>query len=377
MNAQPFFARLLQGNYNDLKVVDNNSTSTLLTRYTPPSDPSSANGLRIFFEVVSRTVIYVGFAVFFFGCQTSCTHFMHNLQRLWLHIFVAAMAAPSMLRYAFMGFRETQGQNIAVHPSAWEGGLPLELYYSSPSYFQQYYSDVGFLRNVYNIAVAFVVLMVFAVIAHLVLGRCGFSRNFKDNVLWRHLRVTFVKRPYFVFNSVVFYQYGTLLIAATLQFTGFTNKTAQGSFGGLNSAGAIVAFILATVYPLVQFYYLRRKRARMGEAKIEFANRYGEIFYRFLPVDVWVEEAEGITYAELIYNLFRFGELWWFVVVAVLMSASPQAQCFLLIISNLLHLVMVLFTGLSNSLPFKLAKVFELAFFIGIEIVLLVCQSQI
>lgn len=104
--------------------------------------------------------------------------------------------------------------------------------------------------------------------ANLVLGRCNFSRNFKDSVLWRHLRITFVKRPFFVFSSIVFYQYLSLVLACTLQFTGFMNKTNKGVFGGLNAAGAVVAFIIATVYPLVQFLYLQKRRQSMQDARI-------------------------------------------------------------------------------------------------------------
>jgi hypothetical protein len=378
VSDKPFFtARLLQsGSYESLKVVDNNASYAQLTRYTPTQNANGVDGVRIFFEVVSRAVIYIGFAFFFIGCQTSCTPFMHNLQKIWLHIFVAALAAPSALRYAFVGFRETQDQNIAVHPSSWESGLPSELYYNTPSYFQQYYTDVGFFRNIYNIAIAFLILGIFSIVAHFVLGRCDFSRHFKDNVLWRHLRITFVKRPYFIFYSIVYYQYLTLIMACTLQFTGFTNQTNQGVFGGLNSAGAIVAFIFATIFPLAHFYYLQKKRKEMEEAKIEFANRYGEIFQEFLPVDVWVEESTGVTEAEQFYNLFRIGEIWWICIVATVLYPNPQGQCFLLMITNLVHLVIVLFTSLSQSLYYKLGKVFELAFFAGLEIIMLVCQSQ-
>lgn len=243
--------------------MDNNSSYAELTRYTPPSSPDSVNGMRIFFEVVSRAVIYVGFAAFFFGCQTSCTHFMHNLQKIWLHIFVAALAAPSALRYALIGFRETQGQNIAINPSSWESGLPYELYYNTPSYFEQYYTDVGFFRNIYNIAVAFLILGIVAIVMNLLLGKCDVSRNFKDNIFWRHMRVTFVKRPFFVLNSILFYQYLSLVIACALQFTALKNSTNQGAFGGLNAAGAVVAFILATIYPLFHLYYLRRQQASL------------------------------------------------------------------------------------------------------------------
>jgi hypothetical protein len=30
---------------------------------------------------------------------------MHNLQKLWLHLFLASLAAPSLLRQALTGFR--------------------------------------------------------------------------------------------------------------------------------------------------------------------------------------------------------------------------------------------------------------------------------
>ncbi len=83
-----------------------------------------------------------------------------------------------------------------------------------------------------------------------------------------------------------------------------------------------------------------------------------------------------MTYAEQMYNLFRFGELWWFALIATGMHGSPQAQCFLLMITNFAHLVLVLFTQFSRTFEFKLLKVFELAFFSGLEILILVCQSQ-
>jgi hypothetical protein len=83
-----------------------------------------------------------------------------------------------------------------------------------------------------------------------------------------------------------------------------------------------------------------------------------------------------VTYAEQIYNLFRFGELWWLALIATGLHGSPQAQCFLLMITNFAHLVLELFTNLSGTFQFKLLKVFELAFFSGLEILILVCQTQ-
>lgn len=124
VNSHPFFPRLLQADYSKLKVVENNSTQTTIARYTPVENAKAIDGIRIFFEVVSRMVIYVGLAMLLIGCPTVCTHFMHNLQKLWLHIFLAALAVPSLLKFSLIGFRETQNQNIAIHPTAWEAALP-------------------------------------------------------------------------------------------------------------------------------------------------------------------------------------------------------------------------------------------------------------
>lgn len=103
VSTQPFFARLLAVNYTSSKVVDNTQSDTPLTRFSPVDHPEAVSGLRTFFQVVSRFVIYVGFACFFLGLQTVCTHFMHNLQKIWLHIFLASLTAPALLRYALSG----------------------------------------------------------------------------------------------------------------------------------------------------------------------------------------------------------------------------------------------------------------------------------
>lgn len=85
------------------------------------------------------------------------------------------------------------------------------------------------------------------------------SRKTTTNILFRHLNVTFFKRPFFVFNSIIFYQYLTLVLACSLQFLSLYNQTNQGTYEGLNAAAAVMAFILATLYPIIHFLYLRAK----------------------------------------------------------------------------------------------------------------------
>jgi hypothetical protein len=90
---------------SSIKTLDTTISSISLERFTPISNKSAINGLKTFFEVISRIVIYLGFFSFFIGCQTSCTHFMHNLQKIWIHIYVASLTIPSVLKYTLIGFR--------------------------------------------------------------------------------------------------------------------------------------------------------------------------------------------------------------------------------------------------------------------------------
>ena len=104
---------------NRLKSLSNNVATALVGRFTPISSSAGADGLTTFFQVITRMIIYLGFASFFIGCITPCTHFMHNIQKIWVHIYVAALTVPSILRYCLTGFRECQDQNITIHPTEW------------------------------------------------------------------------------------------------------------------------------------------------------------------------------------------------------------------------------------------------------------------
>lgn len=196
-----------------------------------------------------------------------------------------------------------------------------------------------------------------------------------NNIFLRHLKVTYHRRPFFYFNSVVFYQYLSLMLACFLQFTSIYNKTDQGSFSGVTAAAAIIAFVLGTIYPIFHFLWLRHKQNTIGRDKaIEYANRYHEIFFRFVHKNIW--EGSEITYAERVYNIYRFGEIWWFTLVATALYYNPQAQLYLMIITFALHMFVLLFTSLSRNNFFKVLKSLELALFVGLEIIMLVCQTD-
>jgi hypothetical protein len=53
-------------------------------------------------------------------------------------------------------------------------------------------------------------------------------------------------------------------------------------------------------------------------------------------------------------------------VVVTALAYSPQAQLYLLLITQGIHLFVVLYTPISRNSFFKFCKVIELAFFVGL-----------
>jgi hypothetical protein len=94
-------------------------------------------------------------------------------------------------------------------------------------------------------------------------GSVDFSRRFTSNKFIRHMKITFYRKVYFVFNSIIFYQYLTVCLACTLQFIDLSNNTHQQPFTGINAAAAVIAFVLATLYPLSHFFYMSYKEKDM------------------------------------------------------------------------------------------------------------------
>ena len=62
--------------------------------------------------------------------------------------------------------------------------------------------------------------------------------------------------------------------------------------------------------------------------------------------------------------------------MATALTYNPQAQLFLMIITFSLHMLLLLFTGISRNSFFKAVKSLELALFVGLEIIMLVCQTD-
>ena len=184
---------------------------------------------------------------------------MHNFQKIWVRIYVASLVLSPIFKVALLGFRESQNQNIAINPDGWEASLPDPLYFDVPAQYELYYEDNSFFRNIYSVGLAFLILVVVYVIGFLVFR----NRLVKeDEFVLKHFKITYSETPYFYFNSIIFYQYFTVVLACCFQFMDLRPRNNTNSaFPDVNAAAAVIAFILATIYPWFHFFYMRSRKA--------------------------------------------------------------------------------------------------------------------
>ena len=88
-------------------------------------------------------------------------------------------------------------------------------------------------------------------------------------------------------------------------------------------------------------------------------------------------DIEPVHLSHFIYNVFRFGELWWTAIIVCLIYNSPFTQAFILMLLNGFHFFYVLFSSKNRGKGFRFLKAFELLFFTGIDILILVMVTLV
>ena len=201
----------------------------------------------------------------------------------------------------------------------------------------------------------------------------------EDNRVLRHFKISFGLTTYFYWNSIIFYQYFTVVIACFLQFLDLNaSHSSTSAFSTISSISAFIAFLFVTVYPIVNFMFMRSRKTSLitnhedsNEELVTgtavFKNKYAEVFFRFMKL-----EKLPVYDSHLLYNTFRFGELWWIGIVAIAFYDSGFTQAFLLVILNGLHFFFVLFSSFNTSKRLRILKALELFFFLGLETLILI-----
>jgi hypothetical protein len=163
--------------------------------------------------------MYGGLISFVIGWQSVFTGAVHNLQRLWIHMFLATNYLPSNFKVTLSGLSIVQ--NLPFLPLRTQTNivnklLPDNYFSSCPVAYIQYYRDVSFARNIYQV-VFFVILLalVFGVLT--ILYRT--VRWLRDSKVWLYRYYNYLtNRPYWLIDSLVYFQYIAVMYAIFAQF---------------------------------------------------------------------------------------------------------------------------------------------------------------
>ena len=237
-----------------LKFLDSNHSEVQLGRFDRVTDPSAYN-CRSALRVIGKIVLYGGLLSFFFGWQSIFIGALHNLQRLWLHIYIASNFLPSNFKIALSGLSIVQDLPflpITTQSSIMSKLLPLGYVSDCPSIYTQYFRDVSFARNIYQVVLFSIFFTAFWTLLIVLFRTVRWMRSSKA---WLYAYYFYISnRPYWLFDSLVYFQYVTTIYAVMAQFI---DKAHLPPASNLNLAAAVITFIFGVAWPIFQAVYLK------------------------------------------------------------------------------------------------------------------------
>jgi len=201
-----------------LKFLDSNQSEVEFSRYDRVQEASAYN-CRTALNIVAKIVVYGGLLSFFVGWQSAFTGALHNLQRLWLHIYIASNFLPSNFKIALSGLKIVQDLPflaVSTQTNIMNSLLPRNYASDCPATYLQYFRDVSFVRNIYQVALFAIFFTVFFGMLIVLYRTVRWMRMSK---VWLYTYYSYLtNRPYWLFDSLVYFQYVTVIYAVLAQF---------------------------------------------------------------------------------------------------------------------------------------------------------------
>ena len=276
--------------------LDNSLASVSFKRFDifETTDPYR---FRQAFNALTKILFFCSLFSFVVGWQSAFIGPIHNLQFLWLHIYVASKYIPSNLKVALEGFRYIQNLNFFsnnIQDRIGFGVTADNVLFDSPAEYMAYHYDVSFFRNVYAIAIFAgmfwiifgLLIMLFRSVPMLRLSMCWLIRYYRyltNRVMW-------------LLDSLFMFQFVTLCFAIFAQFQ--DTRILASPYSNLQLGGAIIALIFVVAWPLLQALFIR---SQIRDPNFNYY--YGEIHYRFFKN----REHYFSTWRILCYQLYRYG----------------------------------------------------------------------
>lgn len=264
------------------------------------ADRRIMQGLRDFLEGLASTVLYVTMVLVLLGWSMLTEDLVQLLQVLFLFVYIESSRLPVSLAYPLSGLNPLQFLDYLTEGSRhqiWNWFLPKDFYQPSPHVFQQYTSDVNFLKNVAALILLSIAYLLLRVAGCLLFNNVKVLRDKSYNPYLRYLQNHHEKTFCFL-DGVLRFVFFSFVWASLLQFTAFTSEFTP--YSQLNATLCVVLFVGCLLHPTLSFLYLKAQYNYMTND--QYAYLYQDCFYQRLHVPRTPSE----NLNPFLYLMFRY-----------------------------------------------------------------------
>lgn len=250
-----------------------------------------------------------------------------------MQIYVNSNELPASFKLSLEGMRRMEHLNYCTdeHRKAIEGAiLPKNHHQLSPHIFEQYHTDITFIRGIYPILFLNIIYVVYYILVGVLF--CAIKQlSASENMLIKWFK-EIADRPFNFFDGILRWQYVTAVWVTTCQLHQFSVSPVK-AFEGFNNFLTVVSIIWVGLYPFLIALYLYRVRKVI--LKDSFSINYEDVFYKRI-------KKSQDEYESFVYVTVRFLRLFLCALFTALLADQQIAAPTIVLITTVLELVYIL-----------------------------------
>ena len=284
-----------------IKLLQLTPISADVPRYDDISENDGSTRMNIhnltnFFRGISILAMFIGLFSFFLGFSYLFDDLFVLCQLIFVHIFIQSPWLAATFKLPISGM-------YLVQFMAWlpaEARAPIERsIYSQPDYYQrspivyeQYWTDINFIRAIYHTLIFLAAMAVFYLLLRIInsiyrpqLLNILSAKQRQPGLVSRHY-FSLIKRKMVFIDRILRFTFFTVVWAANLQFIYFSSRPTSIRAG--SQAICIICFVVFILAVVAIQIYLYRKAESLRVVSFESAYegmrlRHGKIIYYFWP----------------------------------------------------------------------------------------------
>lgn len=327
-------------------------------------DGTRYSSIRSVLEFISRFIMYSAMLSFLFGWQQIFIGPLHNLQKIWLTLYLCSNFLPANYKVAVSGMKIVQlmpfmSQNVVNNIN--KILLPVDYYSSAPIVFTQYYWVLQFGCNIHQILLFAIIICIIYAILIVIFRTVGWLRTNKAWLFQHYCYVT--DRTLWLFDSLWYFQAIGTAYAIFGQFIDENDLPSR----SINMAASWIALAFLILWPILVNSYLNFK-----SYDFLFSYKYSEMCYRY-----YKDRQQYFNDGHGAYYVWRWFEVI-FIPFAIVIIRQAYIATLLLIIVAAIHFVWLVTKNMSNKQykVFFYAKLVELLSYVCLYVIILICYGK-